>query len=613
MKLITRILSTSLTLWACFPLHAETLNALALLNNVCPRPALGAVIKEPPQVKSIGGELSTTLVARNVGMGPEEPVNNYDYRFCLLEHDNPQRESPILRVDHGDRIHLKLVDRMSVQEGFPIPHVHAMRPCPAKQNLADASIASVNLHYHGLNITPTCGADDVLTTILQPDNAMAGNISTFHYHFSIPSNEPPGLFWYHPHVHGTAQQHLLGGMTGVMIVEGMEKFFPELMGMRERVLVLRDMDKPDPADNPNAPADEPWKNVSINSVPIVYGSKLTPKLKMGVGERQFWRVANASADTHLVLQFQFNPTGLANKWQAQTLELVARDGVPFIPDHGRARGQKLNVNQIVLPPAGRAEFIVTGPQAGVAARFYSADYNDYLNLKSANCAPGFPDKVCDNTDRNPSRTLASIVTTSAPIPHQKMATEPMAEPTGQLQRFVQLAKQKVDKSRTLFFTKDPSDNGDFFITVAGNVPKPFDMMGHPDITVQGPTIEEWTIENRDNESHDFHIHQIHFRVMKINGHPTDDRIEHILRDTIELGACRQWADGIDPQNDPYGLTFPPGSKLNDKNFTGKNCVRPATVKLRMDFRDRNIVGTFLYHCHILEHEDHGMMAKIRLK
>lgn len=216
MKLITLILSTSLTLWACFPLHAETSDAFTLLDSVCPRPAMGAVIQEPPQVKSVDGALSTTLVARNVGMGPEEPVNNYDYRFCLLEHDNPQRESPVLRVDHGDSVQLRLVDRMSVQEGFPMPHVHAMRPCPAQQNLADASIASVNLHYHGLNIPPTCGADDVLTTIIQPDDAMAANISELPYRFSIPSNEPPGLFWYHPHVHGIAQQHLLGGMTGVM-------------------------------------------------------------------------------------------------------------------------------------------------------------------------------------------------------------------------------------------------------------------------------------------------------------------------------------------------------------------------------------------------------------
>lgn len=599
--------------WTCFPLRAESPNPIALLDNVCHRPAVGAVIQEAPQVKSMNGILSTTLVARNEGNGPEGPVNNYDYRFCLLEHDNPQRESPILRVNPSDRVQLKLVDRMSLKEGFPMPHVHEIRPCPARQNLADASIASVNLHYHGLNIPPTCGADDVLTTIVQPDHPMARNISKFLYDFSIPSNEPPGLFWYHPHVHGIAQQHLLGGMTGVMIVEGMEKFFPELKGMRERVLVLRDIDKPNPADNPTASADEPWKNVSINSVPIVYGSQLTPKLEMGPRERQFWRVANASADTHFVLQFQFNPTGLVNGWQAQNLELVARDGVPFIPDNGRARGQKLNVNQIVLPPASRAEFIVTGPSTGVAARFHSTDYNDYLNLKSANCAPGFPDSVCDNTDRNPSRTLARIVTTSTPIPHLKMSAAPMAESTGQLQRFVQLAKQKVDKSRKLFFTKDPGDDGDFFISVAGNVPKPFDMTGPPDITVRGPTIEEWTIENRDNESHDFHIHQIHFRVMEINRVPTDDRAEHILRDTIELGACRKWKDGIDPQNDPYGLTFPPGSSLNDQNFTGKNCLQPATVKLRMDFRDRNIVGTFLYHCHILEHEDHGMMAKIRLK
>lgn len=402
-------------------------------------------------------------------------------------------------------------------------------------------------------------------------------------------------------------------MTGVLVVEGMERFFPELKGLRERVLVLRDLDKPDPADYPDAPADEPWKNVSINSVPVVYGSDILPSLEMGAGERQFWRVANASADTHFALQFQFNATGQTDGWQAQNLELVARDGVPFLSDHGQARGEKLTVSQIVLPPGARAEFIVTGPPAGVAARLYSADYNVYLNSRSTDCAPGFPGSSCDNTDRNPARTLASIVTTSAVVPPVAYSKGLSDGPIGQLQRFVGLLKHTVDKTRTLFFSKDPRDDGDFFITLAGHTPKPFDMVGPPDITVQGPTVEEWTIENRDNESYDFHIHQIHFRVMGVNGVPTDDNAEHVLRDTIELGACRKWADGIDPQNDPYGLAFRPGSPLNDAGFTGKNCVQPSTVKLRMDFRDRNIVGTFLYHCHILEHEDHGMMAKIQLK
>jgi FtsP/CotA-like multicopper oxidase with cupredoxin domain len=612
MKLISRIFLTCFTSLICLPVCAEITNASLLLNSICARPNPGAVIQNPPETKSVGGLLSTTLVAHNIGLGPEDPSNNYDYRFCLLEHDEPQRSSPVLRVKPGDRVQLTLKDKLEFQEGFPTPHVHAMNSCIPNQNLEYGNIASLNLHFHGLNIPPTCGSDDVLTTIIQPKDGTPQNISSFTYDFTIPSNDPPGLFWFHPHIHGISQQQLLGGMTGVMVVEGMEEFFPEIKSMRERIFVLRDLDKPNPADNPDAPADEPWKNVSINSVPVIYGSNVTPKLEMGAGERQFWRVANASADTHLVLQFQFNPTGKPEGWQAQNMELIAQDGIPFIADHGRAQGKRIKVTQIVLPPAGRAEFIVTAPSSGVAARFYSADYNDYLSQKSAGCAPAFPDSVCDNTDRNPSRTLASIVTSPATISHQKPIEEPIIEPTGQLHRFVKLAGHAVDKHRTLIFTKDPGDDGNFFITVGGNLPKPFDMTAPPDVTVQGPAVEEWTIENRDNESHDFHIHQIHFRVMAVNGTPTDENTEHVLRDTIELGACRKWADGIDPQNDPYGLTYPLMSPLNDQNFTGKNCIQPTTVKLRMDFRDRNIVGTFLYHCHILEHEDHGMMAKIKL-
>lgn len=376
---------------------------------------------------------------------------------------------------------------------------------------------------------------------------------------------------------------------------------------------------PNPADNTDAPADEPWKNVSINSVPIIYGSDKTPSIQMSANERQFWRVANASADTHFVLQFQFNQAGAIDGWQKQTLELVARDGVPFIADHGKAQGKKLNVNQIVLPPGGRAEFIVTGPSAGVAARFYSADYNDYLSQQTAGCAPKFSGSSCDNTDRNPSRILASIITTVTQMQTNVVTLSPLASkapkvvPTGQLRRFNQLGTAQVSATRTLFFSKNPVDGGDFFITVGGNTPKPFDMSGLPDIVVQGPTVEDWTIENRDNESHDFHIHQIHFRTKEINGVATNDNKEHVLLDTIQLPACRQWIDGIDPQNDPYGLSFSPDSPLNDSSFTGKNCLTPYRVKLRMDFRDRNIVGTFLYHCHILEHEDNGMMAKIQLK
>jgi FtsP/CotA-like multicopper oxidase with cupredoxin domain len=101
----------------------------------------------------------------------------------------------------------------------------------------------------------------------------------------------------------------------------------------------------------------------------------------------------------------------------------------------------------------------------------------------------------------------------------------------------------------------------------------------PDVTVTQGTLEDWTIENRAQEAHVFHIHQLHFQLLERDGKLVN---EPALRDTVDL-----------PFWDGKG-TYP-------------------NVKVRMDFRDPNIVGTFLYHCHILEHEDGGMMGSIEVK
>ncbi len=92
-------------------------------------------------------------------------------------------------------------------------------------------------------------------------------------------------------------------------------------------------------------------------------------------------------------------------------------------------------------------------------------------------------------------------------------------------------------------------------------------------------VEDWVIENRSPESHTFHIHQIHFMLTQWDGAPVD---EPFLRDTINV---------------PY--------------WKGKGTPYPS-VTLRMDFRDPDAVGTFVYHCHLLEHEDGGMMGTIRV-
>lgn len=92
-------------------------------------------------------------------------------------------------------------------------------------------------------------------------------------------------------------------------------------------------------------------------------------------------------------------------------------------------------------------------------------------------------------------------------------------------------------------------------------------------------MEDWIIENHSTEVHAFHMHQIHFLTLEQNGLPFPDPG---VRDTIVV-----------PYWDGVGTTYP-------------------SVKVIMDFRDPEITGTFLYHCHILDHEDGGMMAKIEV-
>ena len=92
-------------------------------------------------------------------------------------------------------------------------------------------------------------------------------------------------------------------------------------------------------------------------------------------------------------------------------------------------------------------------------------------------------------------------------------------------------------------------------------------------------MEDWIIENRTGENHEFHIHQTHFLLLAINGVPVPWQQQQFY-DTLQV---------------PYW------------NGTGPY----PSITVRMDFRGPD-VGDFVYHCHILGHEDGGMMAILRV-
>jgi FtsP/CotA-like multicopper oxidase with cupredoxin domain len=322
-----------------------------------------------------------------------------------------------------------------------------------------------------------------------------------------------------------------------------------------KFLIDRDGD----AANNGTGFGKPAKDLSINYVPVPYPDYPPATIEMKPGERQLWRVLNASTITYLNLEVLFHRS-------PQPLGLVAMDGVP-INDHD-GQGEPVNVQtHLGLPPGARAEFIVTGPAEGETG---------LLVTRTVDTGPG--------GENDTNRMLAKIVASpTAPEPHSRLGSSPDPLPPatkGWLGSVAPVRVRRLYFSEKLTDPNDPTSAVEFYLTVDGQEPKMFDMNSDiPNIVAEQGTVEDWIIENRSRDLHAFHIHQLHFLLLEYSGRRVN---EDFLRDTVNV---------------PY--------------YDGRSLVYPS-VRLRMDFRDPNTVGTFVYHCHLLEHEDKGMMGSIRV-
>src|SRR5260370_28337233 len=157
----------------------------------------------------------------------------------------PQANSPVTLVAASDPVTGKSEFRY---RGNNIPPVIRVQPGSIlnieykNELVADSKEECVghpcmqmtNLHFHGLHVSPNAPQDDVLDMIASPGQ-------TLHYSVQVPPQPPPGLYWYHTHPHGESYVQDLDGMSGAIVVEGIERYVPEVLHMRERILVLRDL------------------------------------------------------------------------------------------------------------------------------------------------------------------------------------------------------------------------------------------------------------------------------------------------------------------------------------------------------------------------------------
>src|SRR5258707_8935506 len=289
------------------------------------------MLSNPPELRAKNHTLSLTLHA-----GITKDGKNSFYF-------DGQPNAPTLRLSPGDQLKINYINDLPAhpQESC------AITPC----------MDMTNLHFHGLTVSPDAPQDDVLDMMAMPGQSLR-------YTLQIPQDHPPGLYWYHTHPHGESHRQALDGMSGALVIEGIASYFPPLVGLPERVLVVRGrsiVNDPQSADlkhrvelSSDICGAEPERPEEIFTV----NGSVRPQIEIAPGERQFWRLVNASADRYLTLQFE-----------GQTLEIVAMYGMPIAlhdPNH-RTR----IADHVLLPPAGRLEAIVTWPAARTPRRLVS--------------------------------------------------------------------------------------------------------------------------------------------------------------------------------------------------------------------------------------------------
>jgi suppressor of ftsI len=432
-------------------------------------------------------------------------------------YSNGQPKAPTLRLSPGDQLKITYVNDLPAK--------------PAEKCLAGPCMDMTNLHFHGLTVSPDAPQDDVLDM-----NAMPGR--SLNYTVQIPKDHPPGLYWYHTHPHGESYRQALDGMSGALVIEGIEAYFPELVGLPERVLVVRGRSVGNEAQSTalrqrvdlssdvcGAEPEPPEEVMTVNG-------SVRPQIEIAPGERQFWRIVNASADRYLDLQLE-----------GQTFEIVAMDGMP-IARHDPSHRTRI-ADHVLLPPAGRLEAIVTGPAAGTMRRLLS------------HCVDTGPDG-----DPNPAMVLADVV----PRPAAGSVARVLEHSREPVLKTLDLAAEERAPPR--FVVTFSEDKRGFYINGEKFAPD-----AAPMVRAKVGSFQHWRIVNATRELHPMHIHQVHFLAYAENDKPIANPV---------------WLDTV---NVPYD----------------------GSVEVIMDFTDPVIRGMSVFHCHLLNHEDKGMMAKIHFE
>ena len=512
--------------------------------------------KNPPELTAAGQKLDTAIT---VSFATNTLYNTVKEENIQLLHRayNGQLTGPTLRVAPGDSLLLEMRNKLPQVVADPAGcDPYQQIPVPGDPNYIDSlRFNFTNLHTHGLHVSPMGHSDNVFVTLAPGCN--------FQNRIGVPLGHAQGTFWYHAHLHGSTAIQVSSGMGGALIITGGLDTLPEIEAMDEKIFVLQQIPYlPDTLGNNN--------NDSLYVVNYIEGVTFGPNTwGDGIEKGTGWRttingqtIPVIRMETQEVQRWRFIHAGVR---ETINLKLVrpTQEGFESCPmyaiaEDGIAYGYRQTVDSMALQPGYRADLLVQSQlrQSGQPDTLYLIDAAS-VELEG---------------DEHESEKLMAIVILT-PQSGQPVAT---TLPTDAQLRPYAPYPSLVNQPAT-----DTMQYVQFEIDTSGDTTR-FQINGvpfshtNPPRTLQLNKIQGWTLTSTLG-NHPYHIHVNHFQLMEKwveeNGRWVSQAIKPVWKDTYFVRST-------------------------------------DSIIVKTVYKD--FIGDFVLHCHILDHEDQGMMQCVRI-
>ncbi|MEA1672459.1 multicopper oxidase family protein [Nitrospirillum sp. BR 11163] len=566
-----------------------------------------------------GTEVKAAVTARKQVMGAALPTNE------LLA-------GPTIRAHPGDTLDILFTN------GLPF---EADEGDGTMFNATPHGFDVLNLHTHGLHVSPQKDGDNVLLNIYPADtpaDVMAmcardanGDASLcqkgdFHYRIRIPDQHPAGTYWYHPHKHGAVALQLASGMSGALIIQDEKNGIDSLPAVRdaaEKVMLLQGIESVPNLTSPQRvtcksvypfarctyadrqPAPEPAQKTNQK---LSVNGQLNPTVTMAPGEVQLWRVVNTTVGTVVPMCLVPEKAGPASP----AAYVLAADGVPVQRplDQGE-EDLPLRLTAPVVKPDGKGVvnnellFLAPGQRLDMMVKAPATPGRYYLLQPAASQAPKLVPTMADLCQPGKGPDVQLVLTVNVTQPASLGAAAPAVSTALPKQSDLNKLYAPASLVGRADLPTSPTQgvvfgftNGTYAPTAGGASVvngRPFNGEGGPQRILTLGQTNLWGVMSAA-DTHMFHIHTNPFQVVQRGQVQYDFPI---WRDTVLINCAPIVGGG--------NCTFPGGlSNLNSQTASNYGEV-VQFLSQALDY-----TGAIVMHCHNTSHEDNGMMELVEM-